>query len=200
MKYRVLVLIGFVLCATIHVAMNQNFLEKKEAKIGKPAPNFELQDTTGKTHQLSDYQGQAVMIHFWSATCPFVVRYEDRLQTLTRDFKERDVVVLGINSNVNETPDQTREVADKRSVNYPILIDPDSQIADRYGAITTPHVFIVDQQGNLVYEGSVDDQGWSEKNPVTKNYARDVLGALAAGQAAPYDQTNSFGCTIKRAI
>ena len=140
------------------------------------------------------------MLHFWSATCPFVVRYDGRLKQITDDYIGHEVVVLGIDSNSNEMPDQIRKVGSERNINYPILIDPGNQIADQFGAITTPHVFIIDQEGKLVYEGAVDDQGWSEANPVTKHYVREALDAALSGNAVPSPQTKSVGCTIKRAF
>jgi len=200
MKNRWMVFTLLLTAFTLDTVFAQSFLEKKEVSVGKEVPDFQLSDAEGKAYRLSDYRGKHVMIHFWSATCPFVVRYEDRLQAMTSDYADQDVVVLGIDSNVNETPKQIKKVAKKRKVNYPILLDPDSGIADLFGAITTPHVFILNKKGKLVYEGSVDDQGWSEDNPVTKNYARDVIEALMVNKKAPYTQTNSFGCTIKRQL
>ena len=176
----------------------QDFLKRKVVEIGKPVPDFQLSDSWGKAIKLSDYKGKVVMIHFWSATCPFVVRYEPRLQALTKEYASKDVVVLGIDSNADESVAQIRKVASKRDVNYPILIDSDSKIADAFGAITTPHIYVVNREGLLVYEGSVDDQGWSESASVTKQYARDAIEAALAGKAVPSPKTQTFGCSIKR--
>ncbi len=200
MKTAILKTCFLVLTASLLMGLTQNFLERKEVAIGKPVPDFELKDAAGEIYRLSDLRGQHVMIHFWSATCPFVVRYEDRLRDITHDYKDQNVLVLGIDSNVNETPDQIEKVSRERNLSYPVLLDPDSRIADVFGAITTPHVFIVDGEGILVYEGSIDDQGWAEENPVTTNYAREVLNALVKGSEVPYTETSSFGCTVKRAL
>ena len=175
-----------------------NFLEKKVVKLGEAVPDFKLQEITGKEHRLSGYRGKPVMIHFWSATCPFVMRYEERLQEITDDYSKRGVVILGIDSNSNETADQIKKVAAKRKVNYPILIDPGNQIADKFGAITTPHVFIMDKDGKLIYEGAVDDQGWSEDNPVKKRFVRETLDAVLQDLPIPNSKTKSVGCTVKR--
>lgn len=175
-----------------------NFLEKKVVKLGEVVPDFKLKDTAGKAHQLSSYRGKPVMIHFWSATCPFVMRYEERLQEITDDYSKHGVVVLGIDSNSDETAGQIKEVAAKRKVNYPILIDHGNQIADQFGAITTPHVFILDKDGKLIYEGAVDDQGWSEDHPVKKRYVREALDAYLSGLPIPNSKTKTVGCTVKR--
>ena len=174
------------------------FLENKTVAIGKPVQEFELANLEGKPFKSSDAKGKILMLHFWSATCPFVVRYEERLQALTKDYGTQGVVVIGIASNSTENPDQLRKAAMEHGVNYPILIDPDHKIADRFGAVTTPHVYILDKNGNLAYEGSVDDQGWGEANPINKNYARDALDALLKDQPVSTPVTKTFGCSIKR--
>ena len=176
------------------------FLDKKVVKLGEAVPDFKLKDITGTEHPLSQYRGKVVIIHFWSATCPFVVRYDTRLKELASDYASREVAVLGVDSNFNETPDQIKKVAEKRKVNYPILLDPGNKVADQFGAVTTPHVFILDREGKLVYEGAVDDQGWSEENPVKVQYVREALDAALSGSPVPHPQTKSVGCTVKRAF
>ena len=177
-----------------------NFLEKKVVQIGKPVPDFTLEDTTGEAYRLSDLRGKTVMLHFWSATCPFVIRYSERLKAIAGDYQDQGVVVLGIDSNFNETADQIKTVAGKQGVNYPILIDSGNQVADQFGAITTPHVFIIHSNGELIYEGAVDDQGWSEENQVTIRYARDALEASLSGANVAHPVTKTVGCTVKRAF
>jgi peroxiredoxin len=188
----------FVLCFTSAPLLAQDFLAKKAVRLGEAVPDFELADTEGKPVRLSHYLGKPVLVHFWSASCPFVARYESRIGELVETYGDQGVAILGIASNVNETPEQIRSVAASRNLGYPVLLDSDQEIADRFGAITTPHVFIIDQKGRLAYEGSFDDQGWSEENRVTQSYARLALDALFSGSAVPHPQTKSFGCTVKR--
>lgn len=176
----------------------EDFLARKIAKLGQPAPAFELQDLGESKISLASNKGKVVMLHFWSAQCPFVVRYEERLKNIALDYRSKDVVVIGIDSNSTETPEQIKKTAVERELSYALLLDPDHKVADDYGAITTPHVYIIDKEGNLAYEGAVDDQGWAEKNPVTKNYTREALDALLAGQPVPTPETKTFGCTVKR--
>jgi thiol-disulfide isomerase/thioredoxin len=199
MRKKVVIFLMLALVFYSSAGLSQDFLDKKIVVLGKPVPNFKLSDALGKEHELSEFQGKIVMIHFWSTECPFVNRYEPRIQQLANDYLGTDVVVLGIDSNVNESPEAIQKVAEERGVNYPIWVDSTSKVADDFGAITTPHVFILDKTGALVYEGSVDDQGWSDKNPVTKNYARDVIDALVSGAPVPHSRTKTFGCTVKRA-
>ena len=186
--------------AFTHFAWASGFLDKKVVKLGEVVPEFKLQDLSGAEHQLSSYRGKLVMIHFWSATCPFVLRYDERLAEIAQEYQERGVVVLGVDSNSNETLDQVKKISEKRKINYPILIDPDNQVADQFGAITTPHVFLIDGEGKLIYEGAVDDQGWSEGNPVKRRYVREMLDSYLSGSPLPHFQTKSVGCTVKRAF
>ena len=83
-------------------------------------------------------------------------------------------------------------------MNYPILLDPSNKIADQFGAITTPHVFILDKEGKLIYEGAVDDQGWSEDNVAKKFYVKEALDQALKGEPVSISQTKSVGCTVKR--
>lgn len=194
------VVIFFALIVGLSAGLEAHeFLRKKTVDIEKAVPDFQLSDIEGNTLRLSDFKGKVVMIHFWSATCPFVVRYEPRIQFLAKEYASREVVVLGIASNVTETKDQIKTVAKERGVNYPILIDPGNKIADAFGAITTPHVYLVNQEGILVYEGSVDDQGWKEDASVTKEYVREAIEAILSGKAVPTPTTKTFGCSVKRA-
>lgn len=176
----------------------QDFLSKKSVAIGKPAADFSLQGVNGESFSLSGLKGKTIMLFFWSAECPFVKRYETRLHQIAADYAPKGVAVYAVDSNKNETPDEIKKVSAERNLNYPVLLDPGSKIADQFGAITTPHVFIIDPQGNLAYEGAVDDQGWSEKAQPKTNYVRDALDALLAGKPVPVAVTKSVGCTVKR--
>ncbi len=176
----------------------EDFLARKSVQAGKEVADFSLQGLDGRSVKLSDLRGKVVMLHFWSAQCPFVVRYEERLQKITADYGDKGVVVYGIDSNITESRDKIEKVAAERKLNYPILLDPDSRIADQFGAITTPHVFIIDKEGRLAYEGGVDDQGWGEKDKPTRHYTRDALDALIAGKPVAVPQSKTVGCTVKR--
>jgi len=178
--------------------MAQEFLAKKEVKLGKKVADFTLPDSSGKVHQLSDYRGKIVVIHFWSAECPFVMRYENRIKELANLYKDKEVVVLGIDSNVTESREQIRQAIQQRAINYTVLMDQDSKIADRFGAITTPHVYILNRKGRLLYEGAFDDQGWAARNPVKTPYVREVLDAIIAKKTVPFSETKTYGCTVKR--
>lgn len=188
--------ISFALVAPNVLA--QSFLSKKVVKIGEPVPEFVLKDTDGKEVKRTDFKGSILMVVFWSANCPFSKRYDPRINQIVKDYKDKNVVVVGIDSNSGETLDEIKKAVKERDLQYAMLLDPGNLIADQYGALTTPDVFIVDKSGLLVYEGAVDDQGWSDKNPITANYVRAALDATITNEILVTPQTDTFGCTIKR--
>jgi peroxiredoxin len=179
-------------------AYAEDFLAKKQVKLGEPVADFALSDAAGSVIKLSDSKGKIVMLHFWSAKCPFVVRYEERLKKIVEDYEPKDVVIYAIDSNITESREDIKKESEKRHLNYPVLLDADQKVADQFGAITTPHVFILDKDGRLRYEGAVDDQGWGEKDPVTSSYTRQALDALLKGEEVPLAQSKTVGCTVKR--
>ena len=190
--------IGFLLFISAFLFSMPVFSKIVGIPLGSEVPDFKLLDLEGKPHQFSELKGKVVMIHFWSATCPYVIRYNDRLNKITSDYAPKGVMILGINSNVNETAGQTAQTREARHITYPIWMDSGNEVADLFGAVTTPHVFIIDEKGTLVYRGALDDQGWSKDNPVTKNYANEVLDAVLSGKQLPYTDTKTAGCTVKR--
>lgn len=192
------ILVLFLMMLMASPVFAEDFLTRKSVQTGKEVPDFSLQGLDGRSVKLSDLRGKVVMLHFWSAQCPFVVRYEERLRKIAADYGDKGVEVYGIDSNVTESKDKIEKVAAERKLNYPILLDPDSKIADQFGAITTPHVFIMDKEGRLAYEGGVDDQGWGEKDKVTRSYTREALDALIAGRPIAVPQSKTVGCTVKR--
>ena len=198
MKRMMSLMMLFLISSMSLQAAEINFLDSKSVKLGEPVADFELKDTEGKTHKLTDHQGKVVVIHFWSAKCPFVLRYDDALKAITADYQKDGVVVLGIASNTNEPAEEIKKVAQARQVNYPVLLDPGHKIADQFGAVTTPHVYVINPEGKLVYEGAVDDQGWSEAKKPGKVHVRNAIEQTLKGETVSTPQTKSVGCTIKR--
>ena len=99
--------------------------------------------------------------------------------------------------NLNGLNPIIAQAMDERNVRFPVLRDPDSAVADRFGALTTPHVFIIDPAGCLVYEGGVDDRTFRQRE-ATVNYVDQALTALLAGETPSIQQTQPYGCTIVR--
>jgi peroxiredoxin len=173
-------------------------------KIGAPAPDFTLPNVNSADNQaitLSSLKGKIVVISFDSKNCPVARAYHQRFNDFysttvqTADAKP-PVLFLAINSNENEQAGDIKNAADGYGAKYPILKDAGSKVADLYGAMCTPHVFIVDSQGNLRYIGAFDDAQRVSK--VSQHYVADAVAALQAGKDPSTPQTEPFGCAIHR--
>lgn len=173
----------------------------KEIAIGAKAPDFKLLGVDGKYYSLSDAlkKNKVVVVVFTCNHCPVAKAYEDRLVALQKDYKDKGVLILAINSNDPNYPGEGMENMKKRAkekkFNFPYIIDETQKIARAYGARVTPHIFVVGKDGKIAYRGAIDDS----KNPrrVKKRYLRDAIDALLAGKAVPVSSTKAFGCTIK---
>lgn len=183
--------------------------EKKEAtgaEVGKPAPDFTLKDIEGKEHKLSDYKGKVVVLEWTSHHCPFVVRHQKEQQTMQKtyaEFKDQGVVWLAIDSTRSDfqggyTNEKISGWVKDAEVTYPILRDEDGAVGKLYGAKTTPHMFVIDKEGKIVYAGAIDDDVPGRKDN-DKNYVAEALKATLAGSTVETPYTKPYGCSIKYA-
>lgn len=171
-----------------------------KAEVGHMAPDFELVDHMGKTHKLSDYAGKTVVLEWTNPQCPFVVRHynEDTMTKLAA--ANPDVVWLAIDSSSDGKTIVTAETASawakKESISYPILLDSKGKVGQMYQAKTTPHMFVINAEGKLVYEGAIDsDPRGNGENTV--NYVAEALAAVKAGKAVETASTKPYGCSVK---
>ncbi len=160
----------------------------------QPAPDFTLMDMHGQPHTLSALAGKVVILNFWSAECPHSARVDHELTKCLGAWGD-SVVMLAIASNANETPEQIEQAALERRLAP--LLDPDHRTADRYSAITTPHLFVIDPDGILRYQGALDDVTFRKREP-SQHYLRDAVDAILAGRQPNPDQTPAYGCSIVR--
>jgi peroxiredoxin len=175
---------------------------------GKPAPNFTATDINGKTVKLSDYKSKIVVIESYNSDCPFCNnQYKTgAMQELQSDLASKGVVWLLVNSvnpnnSSHRTPDQAKqEIADKKIVATAWLDDSSGAVGHLYGMKTTPHMFVVDKTGTLVYDGAIDNKPDPMHDPRTaRNYVREAMDALIAGKPVPVAQTKPYGCGVKYA-
>lgn len=166
-------------------------------QINEPAPDFELTDLQGKEHTLSDYRGKIVILNFWSCECPHSERADNQiLESLNK--WNGEVVLLSIAANQNESAQSVEDAARARSLPT-VLIDAGHVVADLYEAVTTPHVFVIDQDGILRYRGAVDDVTFRNRKP-TRFFLDEAVGSLLEGHLPPLTETPAYGCTIVREI
>ena len=165
--------------------------------IGTRLDNFQLLDSSGKAHSLNDYKGKIVMLAFWSFKCPVSLAYDHRLAELAQQYGSKGVVILGIDSNSDESAEAIQKNATSLKLAYPILLDADGSIAERLGATHTPTIFILDRDFVVRYAGMVDN-GKKPGEKGRESYAAQALDSILAGQKAAIEETKVGGCSIKR--
>jgi peroxiredoxin len=177
-------------------------------EIGKPAPNFTATDINGKTVRLSDYAGKIVVIESYNSDCPFCHNQyaTGAMQDLQKDFAAKGVVWLLVNSvnpknSSHRTDAQAKEEMASENMDVTAWLDDSSgSVGHLYGMLTTPHMFVVDKSGTLVYDGAIDDQPDPTHNPKTAhNYVKDAVDDLEAGKPIAVSQTKPYGCSVKYA-
>ena len=168
------------------------------ATVGQPAPTFELVDQDGTTHKLADYRGKVVVLEWVCPTCPFVQRhYNDGDMPATAGSFDADKVAwLAIDSSNFVTPEKSKAFREEHEIPYPVLQDPTGAVGRQYEARTTPHMFVIDAEGVLRYEGAIDDDPRGREEEPT-NYVKQAVDALLAGNDVPMAQTDPYGCSVK---
>ncbi|MFQ5748239.1 MAG: redoxin domain-containing protein [Planctomycetota bacterium] len=144
-------------------------------------------------------QGSLFVISFWSCKCPWSKAWDTALSAIARDYAGQGVRVIGIDSNKTETVKEINRYRKKESIPFPVLIDPGNKLADRFGAKTTPHIFLVNRDGKVVYTGAIDNDARRTLEPGKRQtWLRDALDAVLAGKEVPKTETAPVGCGIQR--
>lgn len=173
------------------------------------APDFTLTDTYGQTHTLSDYEGQWVVLEWLNYECPYVGKHYngDNMQALQEEYTSKGVVWLSI---VSSAPGQqghySNEEMNARTEAHggnqtAILMDESGEVGHAYGAVTTPHMFVITPDGEIVYNGAIDDKptASSASLETAHNYVSEALDAAMAGEPVPTPTSQPYGCTVKYA-
>lgn len=187
-----LVIAGVLLHGSLIAAPDNAAAGGAQAKIGEAAPDFKLKDTFGKEFTISEFKGKAVVLEWINQDCPVSRKAHEKstMQDVYKRFADKGVVWLGIDSTHEMTAERNRVYAAKMGLAHPILMDPDSKVARQYQAKRTPHMFVIDKGGKLVYEGAIDDQK-------EQNYVAAALEDILAGREVSKSKTDAYGCTIK---
>lgn len=171
--------------------------------LGTTAPDFALPDTNGKIVRLADFDGaKALLVIFLCNHCPYVKHIADRLAQITREYVEKGVAVVGINSNdaaayPEDSPEKMKEEVAARGYAFPYLYDETQETAKAYRAACTPDFFLFDADRQLVYRGQLDDSRPSNGLPVTGKDLTAAVEAVLSGKSVPAEQMPSLGCNIK---
>lgn len=170
--------------------------------VGKAGPSFSLKGVDGSHHALDDYADKkAVVVVFTCNHCPTAVQYEDRLIQLQKDYSDKGVQLVAINPNEDEGhPTDSYEHmirrAEQKGFSFPYLRDDTQGVARAYGAVRTPHVFLLDTERKVVYEGRIDDSP-DDANAAGRHDLREALDEMLAGKPLSVPSTESIGCTVK---
>jgi peroxiredoxin len=182
---------------------------RAHAEIGQPAPDFTLSDTEGHPFHLADAKGKTVVLEWFNPGCPFVRASHTKgsLRDAAKRHSAEGVVWLGVNSaapgNQGYGAEATREGKNKYGLDHPILLDESGDVGHAFGATNTPHLFVIDASGTLVYRGAVDNspdgEGESPTDGKLVSYVDAALADLAAGRPVAVPSTKAYGCSVKYA-
>lgn len=170
-------------------------------ELGAQAPEFRnLLGVDGKRYSLEDFDKPILIVIFSCNHCPYVQAYEERMVSIARDYMATGVQIVAINSNdAKAYPEDDYkymvERAKSRGFNFPYLRDEDQSVANAYGAVCTPHVFVFDKERKLRYQGRIDDN--KDAGLVSSYDLRNALNDLLAGREVRTPRTRPFGCSIK---
>jgi peroxiredoxin len=175
--------------------------------IGAPAPDFTAKDIDGQEHRLSALKGKFVVLEWHNQGCPYVVKHYDtgNMQRLQKELTGQGVVWLTVISSALGkqgfvTPEQEKKyLAEKQAAPSEVLVDPDGTVGKLYGAKTTPHMFVIDDKGVLVYGGAIDDKSSTNHAEVAtaKNYVRAAYDEVKSGKPVSVGSTAPYGCSVK---
>ena len=161
------------------------------------AGGFTLPDYNGTPHSLSEYNNaKAIVVMFIATQCPVSNGYNGRMEALYADYKDKGVVILGINSNKSETIDEIKSHAKEHGLEFTILKDTGNVVADRFGASVTPETYILSPSHEILYHGRIDDS--RRESEVSSRDLRTALDEVLAGKTVSVKETRAFGCTIKK--
>lgn len=177
------------------------------AAVDQPAPDFTLKDSHGKAHTLSGFKGKPVVLEWVNFECPFVVKHyqSENMQKLQKTFTDKGVIWLTICSSVPGSQGHynattiNRLIAEKQAVPTAYLLDEKGDVGRLYGARTTPHMYVIDAAGTLIYAGAIDDKPTANLRDVdgAHNYVVAALEATLAGQPVTTKLTRPYGCGVK---
>ena len=197
LKSSATVIAGFLMTAAAYAAR----------KSGNRPPIFRPRISNGKSVKLSDYRGKTVVLEWTNDGCPYVKKHysSNNMQSLQKEAAQKGIVWLTIISSAPGaqgylTSDEANKLTEKRGATpAAVILDPEGMLGHLYDARTTPHMFIVNGEGVLVYMGGIDDMATTEVEDIktAKNYVRAALDDLAAGAPIEDTVTRPYGCSVK---
>jgi hypothetical protein len=182
-------------------------IQAADVAIGEKAPDFTAADSNGKSHTLASYKGKIVVLEWLNHQCPFVKKHygSGHMQELQKTYTGKGIIWLSVISSAPgkqgySTPEQANSVTkEKGAAPTAVLLDPQGTVGKLYGAKTTPHMFIINADGVLVYNGAIDDTPSTDLGDIAtaKNYVQSALDELLAGKPVSEATSQPYGCSVK---
>src|SRR4051812_15177299 len=196
-----------VLTALFASFIASSLLALDSPPVGSKAPDFAAPDTTGKTKSLGDYKGKFIVLEWFNPECPFVKKHygSGNMQKLQEEYTGKGVVWLTIDSSAPGTEGHiSGEQAEKiigswKSHQTALLLDQDGKVGRAYGAKNTPHMFVINPEGKVVYEGAIDSKRTPNPAdiPSSTNYVKQALDEALSGKSVSNATTQPYGCSVK---
>ena len=176
-------------------------------RVGDAAPDFTGTDSNGKTHKLSEYRGKYVVLEWTNNGCPYTLKHYEsgNMQSLQKDWTAKGVVWLTVLSSAPgeqgymTAGQENAYLSKEKAAPTAALLDPTGAIGHEYAAKTTPHLFVIDPAGKLIYAGAIDDHATTDTSDIksSKNYVSAALTEAMAGQQVATASTRPYGCSVK---
>jgi peroxiredoxin len=196
-----------LLTTLLTIAASTALIAADSPAVGTAAPDFSLSDSKGKTQSVSQYKGKYVVLEWFNPECPFVKKHygSGNMQKLQEEFTAKGVVWLSIDSSApglegNLTAEQAeKKIAEWKTKQTALVLDPDGKAGRTYGAKNTPHMFVINPEGKIIYEGAIDSK--ASPNPAdiasSTNYVKVALDESLAGKTVSNANTKPYGCSVK---
>ena len=196
-----------LLLAAFTTVMTAALYASDSPPVGSTAPNFSATDTHGKAVSLADYKGKYVVLEWFNPECPFVKKHygSGNMQKLQENFTSKGVAWLTIDSNApgkegSLKPEQANKtMADWKVHSTALLLDSDGKVGKAYGAKNTPHMFVINPEGKIVYEGAIDSKASPNPDDIASstNYVKVALDESMAGKKVTTPSSRPYGCSVK---
>jgi len=196
-----------LLTALLTIAASTALFAADSPAVGTNAPDFSLTDSKGKPQSVSQYKGKYVVLEWFNPECPFVKKHygSGNMQKLQEEFTGKGIVWLTIDSNApglegHLTAEQANaKMAEWKTKQTALVLDPDGKAGRSYGAKNTPHMFVINPEGKIVYEGAIDSK--ASPNPAdiasATNYVKVALDESLSGKTVSTANTKPYGCSVK---
>lgn len=196
-----------LLVATLASVITSALVAAESPRVGAAAPDFSLADSKGATHSLADNKGKYVVLEWFNPECPFVKKHYGggNMQKLQQEYSGKGAVWLSIDSSApgkegHLTPDAAnKQMSDWKMNHTTLLFDPDGKTGQAYGAKNTPHMFVINPEGKIVYQGAIDSKATPNPAdiPNSTNYVKAALDEAMAGKPISTASTKPYGCSVK---